>query len=366
LTLPEAGRGMLAALRAAVLTDLPFYILIAIYVATAFGLDALMGVPGEVDVPKAWRWQLAMSFWYLGFAAMLAGLRAARDPDRRILDVGGWIRFGKERTPPARIFSFLLLGGLLPIWFHVFVRFKVAIPEVRPFSLDVLFMDIDRIVHFGVHPWIALQPLLGNPVMTQFIDLVYYLWFPAVWMTFIWQALHGSRDELRSQFVLAFGLCWILLGTVAATLLSSAGPIFFAEIAQGPDPYEPLMAYLREVNAETPLGTFRTREALWNTYVGLPSDVAGISAMPSLHIAMVVLMTLLGFRVRPGLGIAFSVFGAFIFIGSIHLAWHYAIDGYVAAIGTILIWKLSGWIVRRWRDTRLGALGTVGARPDSR
>ncbi len=365
LSLLDPLRRMLAALRAALLTDLPFHVLIAIYLATAFVLEALFGFPAEVDIPTSWRWLLTMTSWYLVLAAVLAGIRAARDPERRILDVGGWIRVARRRTPLARILSFLLVGGLLPIWFLVFVRFKVAIPEVMPFSLDVLFMDMDRIVHFGVHPWVALQPMLGDPVVTQFIDLVYYLWFPAVWMTFIWQALHGSRDELRSQFLLSFGLCWILLGTVAATLLSSAGPIFFAEIAQAPDPYEPLMAYLREVNAETPLGTFRVREMLWNTYVGLPSDGAGISAMPSLHISMVVLMILLGFRVRPGLGIAFSVFGVLIFIGSIHLAWHYAIDGYVALAGTVLIWKLSGWIVRRWRDTHFGAVGTVAAPPDS-
>ncbi|MDH3297058.1 MAG: phosphatase PAP2 family protein [Gemmatimonadota bacterium] len=366
MSLHHAGRAVLSALRAAVLTDLPFYILIAMYVAAAFGLQALVGVPGEVDIPMSWRWLLTMSFWYAGLAAIVAGFRAARDPDRRILDVGDWIRIGRERTPPARILSFLLLGGLLPIWFHVFVRFKVAIPEVKPFSLDVLFMHIDRIVHFGVHPWIALQPLLGDPVVTQFIDLVYYVWFPAVWITFIWQALHGSHDRLRSQYLLSFGLCWVLLGTVAATLLSSAGPIFFAEVTQATDPYEPLMAYLRSVNAETPLGTFRVREMLWNAYVGLPSDGAGISAMPSLHISMVVLMMLLGFQVRRTLGIAFSVFAVLIFVGSIHLAWHYAIDAYVSVAGTILIWKLSGSIVRRWHDTRPGELGTVGARPDSR
>jgi hypothetical protein len=365
LSLRDPRRGLLAALRAAVLTDAPFYILIIIYVASAFGLDALFGVPADVGVATSWRPLLTMSLWYLVFAAILAGFRAARDPDRRILDVESWVEYARRRTPLSRILSFLLLAGLLPIWLRVFVRFKAAIPQIKPFFLDALFMDMDRIVHFGVHPWVALQPLFGDPVMTQFIDLVYYLWFPAVWMTFIWQALHGSRDELRSQFLLSFGLCWILLGTVAATLLSSAGPIFFAEIAPAPDPYEPLMAYLREVNAYTPLGTFRVREMLWNAYVGLPSEGAGISAMPSLHISMVVLMSLLGFRVRPGLGIAFSVFGAFIFIGSIHLAWHYAIDGYVAVAGTILIWKLSGWIVRRWRDTRFGALGTVGAQSDS-
>ncbi|MFQ5529409.1 MAG: hypothetical protein ACE5FP_03595, partial [Gemmatimonadota bacterium] len=215
----DAGRRALSLVRAAVMPDLPFYVLVFTYMGAALVLHAIFGVPGRLDISLAWRMLGVMSLLYLVAAAVLACTRAALDPDRRVFDVPTWRRRASERTPPARIASFLLLLGLSPFWFHVFVRFKVAIPEVIPFSLDVLFMNMDRIVHFGVHPWIALQPLFGEPALTQALDLVYYAWFPVVWITFVWQALHGSDGALRSQFVLAFGLCWILLGTVAATLL---------------------------------------------------------------------------------------------------------------------------------------------------
>lgn len=89
---------------------------------------------------------------------------------------------------------------------------------------------------------------------------------------------------------------------------------------------------------------------LWQAYAaGGPAERAGISAMPSLHISMVVLMAILGFRTRPALGIAFSVFAVFTFLGSVHLGWHYAIDGYVSLVATLLIWKLAGRLVRAWQ-----------------
>ena len=49
---------------------------------------------------------------------------------------------------------------------------------------------------------------------------------------------------------------------------------------------------------------------------------AGISAMPSLHVAMAVFWT---------------------WIGSFHLGWHYALDGLVSLIGVILIWRFARW-----------------------
>jgi hypothetical protein len=43
------------------------------------------------------------------------------------------------------------------------------------------------------------------------------------------------------------------------------------------------------------------------------------------------------------------IFGAFllvILIGSVHLGWHYAIDGYVGIIGTLILWWACGRLLR--------------------
>ena len=43
-----------------------------------------------------------------------------------------------------------------------------------------------------------------------------------------------------------------------------------------------------------------------------------------------------------------AVHGGLIFIGSIVLAWHYAIDGYVAAALVLVLWWLMGHVSRWW------------------
>ena len=347
-------------MRIGVMTDLPVVALIGLYVLVAYLLHALTGIPGEVGIAMSWGWVLQASLLYLVPAAVVAVVRAAMSPDRKVLDLGTWIRRLRHSHPPSRLVGVAVLFAVLPVWMHAFLRFKVAIPTIHPFSLDELFMKMDRLLHFGFHPYELLQPLLGQPAMTQLIDIVYYTWFFAIWITFAWQAIHGS-GMLRSQFLVCFALCWILLGTVAATLLSSAGPVYYGQVTGLPDPYQPLLQYLEGIHQEYPLTALRVRDMLWQAYAGGTAERAGISAMPSLHISMVVLLAILGYRTRPALGIAFSVFAVFTFLGSVHLGWHYAIDAYVSLVATLLIWKLSGRLVRRWQ--RISGLPAISEGP---
>jgi hypothetical protein len=84
-----------------------------------------------------------------------------------------------------------------------------------------------------------------------------------------------------------------------------------------------------------------------NHQAGLHLQWVGMSAMPSLHVGLAVLFALVGWAHRRSLGIVLAIFAALVLIGSVHLAWHYAVDGYVAALVVILLWPMSGWLAAR-------------------
>ena len=66
----------------------------------------------------------------------------------------------------------------------------------------------------------------------------------------------------------------------------------------------------------------------------------GISAMPSVHVAMAVLFALTLGEAFPLLRATGWLYALCVQIGSVVLAWHYAIDGYVATLLTLAVWKL--------------------------
>ena len=69
--------------------------------------------------------------------------------------------------------------------------------------------------------------------------------------------------------------------------------------------------------------------------------------MPSMHVAGAMLFALLGWRTNRALGIVLSINVTLILIATVHLAWHYALDGYIAVIGTLAIWWVVGSVIGR-------------------
>lgn len=238
------------------------------------------------------------------------------------------------------LLSMLVFGG-------TFTAMKASIPALMPFTWDPEFEAMDRWLHGGVAPWELLQPLLGSPVATYAVNWAYNFWFYCFGLIWVWQAFQWYDKKLRLQFFLSMVLGWALLGNLAATLLSSAGPCYFGRVTGLPDPFVPLMDYLRGVNESYSIWALGAQDMLWDNYLVRSVELgSGISAMPSMHVAVATLNAIVAWRTRRWFGIVMTVYALSIMIGSVHLAWHYAIDGYLGAAGMLVIWWATGRFVR--------------------
>ena len=251
--------------------------------------------------------------------------------------------WGSRFLTPQRVIAALPVVLVLPPFMSAFTSMKSMIPWLSPFLWDQTFFSWDRALHGGVDPWLLLQPFLGTPTGTAAMNLVYHKWFLVVNGVLVWQAFATGAPRLRQQFLIAFVLSWILLGTGMALLLPAAGPCYFGRVTGLADPYEPLMTYLGGVHSVGWNPAFVLQEQLWRIYSsGSLALGGGISAMPSMHVALAILFVLLGFRAGRSAGWLFLLFAALILLGSIHLGWHYAIDGYAVIPLVWLIWRVSG------------------------
>ena len=243
--------------------------------------------------------------------------------------------------------SRLLPLMLMPILFAAIGMMKMQIPQIVPFYLDGAFAEADRLLFFGRQPWELPHALFGSIEPTLIIDRLYTLW--AFWLSVAvgYFALIAPRSE-RARFFLNFTAIWIILGVFGAYIGSSAGPCFLERLAS---PYTPEFSGLMErltlidstlkAGGGSGLGALHWQNVLWQAHeTHRISFSMGISAMPSIHNAVAFLYVLLTFRVSCVAGVAASLFALTTFLGSIHLGWHYAVDGLVSFAGTYAVWRV--------------------------
>jgi len=236
--------------------------------------------------------------------------------------------------------------------FMAFTEMKSVIPLMNPYSWDIAFMELDRLLHFGQDPWQLLQPLFGSTAPTLTLNFIYNLWFFV--MFGFWLASGWTQEDngWERQFLLSFIWCWIIGGTILAIIFSSMGPAFYDLVNTSSNPYAAQMSFLQGINETHEVLALGTQDILREGYLNPSSGgFSGISAMPSLHNATSTLFMLAAYRIHKIFGHVMLAFLACIIIGSVHLAWHYAVDAYAGIIIALILWKLSG-VALRWQDKR--------------
>jgi membrane-associated phospholipid phosphatase len=261
---------------------------------------------------------------------------------------------------PRYLIGFLIVFSIMPVFISAFASYKQSIPLIYPFNWDYSLMRLDYILHFGHHPWRLLEPILSMPTLVRITDVIYMTWFYVLFVSCLWMGWTTQR-HLRLCYLISTLLVWILLGSVLGTIFSSAGPCYYSKVVSAlDDPYAPQIRRLSEIselriqNNQKVLDASYNQAGLWELKIsGSWSPFGGISAMPSIHLAMAALFACLAFELRRWLGWMFVCYTALIFIGSIVLGWHYAVDGYAGVILAILIWLLVKRFVRPVDDKRI-------------
>jgi len=254
---------------------------------------------------------------------------------------------------PAELIGFLAVNIALIAFISGFSFIKSMIPAINPFAFDQAFTKFDRALHFGVDPWKITHAIFNGPIATAAINFLYNLWFFLFWGVTFFFVLRTKKPKDREQYLVSYFLCWLIIGGLFATLMSSVGPVFYGNLVVGPNPFAPLMDTLNAQNEwlvaqDSPVKVWSlgVADMLWERYAASETGLgSGISAMPSMHVSMAVLMALGVGRISKIWGRIFWGYALIIQIGSVHLAWHYAIDGYFSIIATVLIWHGVGKVV---------------------
>jgi hypothetical protein len=218
-----------------------------------------------------------------------------------------------------------------------FALMKGSIPSILPFWADIPLANIDKSLH-GTAPWkwTFSAPEWVKNLAVRFGPTLYMsIWaIPALGLPVLIAATDKNNARVRRSMIL-YVFCWLGIGTVFATLGSSAGPVFLDRMSET-DRFSGLDVALSSSGlSETAIGD--TQTALWLGYYSGNAGI-GISAFPSVHVAIATVAAIYVGERHRGLipfGAAFVV--AILFM-SVFSGYHYAVDGYASIILVIFTW----------------------------
>lgn len=347
-------KNMLARLRRAVISHiwahLPTLILAAVFLVAWLILldetDEQISVTAEMFIRNL----LGLLLLFLGFAAVLDLIWLSLTQQRNQYAGGAAMHWLIERNwTEILLLRVPLAFAITMVIGYLYVSFKVNIANFAPYSWDFIFAEIDRALFLGKDPWVLSHKLLPGALATKILDMFYVVWFPVMQMAIFLTALLAPRHPLRQTFLMAYVLNWGIAGVVLAILFPAVGPVYMERITGDPM-FQPLMEMLYREAETTRIITLESQELLWKGYTQDDVNPIGISAFPSMHLTIAATLTCLGFAVNRIVGWLAAAFTLTILIGSVHLGWHYAIDGIAGIVLAVVLWMVSARVTRWWLD----------------
>jgi hypothetical protein len=243
--------------------------------------------------------------------------------------------------------AILLSGITLPL----FELFKQLVLPARGFPFDPAVAAADRILFLGNDAWQASHAVFGTVGATRFFDAAYAIWLPLMFAFPAVMVMAFANVRLRTRLLTSWLASWVLIASVGAWIFGSAGPCYYNSLVGPHAGFKALENQLANLSAAA-LADGQGIAALdfqamllRQMKAGELVSAGGISAMPSMHVAMATLFAIAAFRFSRTLGWIFAAYAVIIWIGSVHLGWHYAFDGIAGAAMMAGVWHLSGKLV---------------------
>lgn len=315
------------------------FALLGLIVSAMYGMALVLshGILGWGDVLASYAgaW-LAVDLVSVGVLAQWYLLQAYRERK-------GFIARSREGlSDPSLWLWFAIPAVLTPPFLTAFTVMKSLVGIRLGFGWDGFFADLDAAI-FGTDPWRLTHALFGS-WGTRFLQFWYVVWGGVLGFSITLVPLLAPRLQ-SARFLLAMFLIWPVTGLLLAAAFPSAGPIFVNVFH--PDlaaRFEPLRASLGQLlERDSPILVSQIYLAkYWDAPVAMKGG--GISAFPSVHVAVAVLYVFAGWRILL-FRIAALAFATIIWIGSIHTGYHYAVDGLATLVIVPVCWYAAGRIV---------------------
>lgn len=233
----------------------------------------------------------------------------------------------------------LILLGAMMIFQGAFTSIKTALPIWNGgFPHDVTQADLDRALHLGVDPWRYLYDACAQPWIRAAVEWNYNQgWFIVCYAMLFFIAVSASTSAVRTRYLITYMLGWVLVGNLLAGVFLSAGPAFYGHLTGDAGRFGEQLAFLA-ASGDGAHSAVKVQNYLWHFYSSGQSGLgSGISAFPSMHVGLVTLNALFIAEFSRRWGILAFAYVLLVLASSVYLAWHYAIDGYVAISVTIAL-----------------------------
>ncbi|MEO7786657.1 MAG: phosphatase PAP2 family protein [Sphingomicrobium sp.] len=234
----------------------------------------------------------------------------------------------------------ILAAVIFPLFLAAYTICKSSIPVLVGFGWDQALSHADLEL-LDTDAWRLTHQWVG-PQGTAFLQTIYAIvWGVALAFVGPLIAMIASR-RFAGQYYLAMILTWTLGGIICATLFASAGPVF----AQLSDPlvgqhFAGLQQTLARSLPPDNMIPESQHYLLIATRDRFVIKGGGISAMPSMHVAVASIYVLASRRTLfAGPAI---LFWALVLIASVHFGYHYFVDGIAGTLVAVTCWCLSRW-----------------------